>query len=73
MVCGAALRDGRLHVIMLGIFLLVFGRKYVESMEEMGNVWGGKCSGDRLHSARTTWCLITRKERMKASGIEKGL
>ena len=29
-----------------GIFLLVFGRKYVEAWKKRGNVWGGKCSGE---------------------------
>lgn len=43
-----------------GIFLLVFGRKYVEAWKKRGTYGEENISGDRLHSARTPWCLITR-------------
>ena len=43
-----------------GIFLLVFGRKYVEAWKKRGTYGKESVPGDRLHSARTPWCLITR-------------
>ena len=43
-----------------GIFLLVFGRKYVEAWKKRGTYGEENVPGDRLHSARTPWCLITR-------------
>ena len=43
-----------------GIFLLVFGRKYVEAWKRWGTYGEENVPGDRLHSARTPWCLITR-------------
>ena len=43
-----------------GIFLLVFGRKYVEAWKKRGTYGEENIPGDRLHSARTPWCLITR-------------
>ena len=43
-----------------GIFLLVFGRKYVEAWKRRGRYGEENVPGDRLHSARTPWCLITR-------------
>lgn len=43
-----------------GIFLLVFGRKYVEAWKKRGTYGKESVPGDRLYSARTPWCLITR-------------
>lgn len=43
-----------------GIFLLVFGRKYVEAWKKRGTYGEENVPGGRLHSARTPWCLITR-------------
>lgn len=43
-----------------GIFLLVFGRKYVGAWKKRGTYGEENVPGDRLHSARTPWCLITR-------------
>ena len=44
----------------VGIFLLVFGRKYVEAWKKRGTYGEENVLGDRSHSARTPWCLITR-------------
>ena len=44
----------------VGILLLVFGRKYVEAWKKRGTYGEKNVPGDRLHSARTPWCLITR-------------
>ena len=44
----------------VGIFLLVFGREYVEAWKRRGTYGEKNVPGDRLHSARTPWCLITR-------------
>ena len=44
----------------VGIFLLVFGREYVEAWKKRGTYGEKNVPGDRLHSARTPWCLITR-------------
>lgn len=43
-----------------GIFLLVFGRKYVEAWKRRGTYGEENVPGDRLHSARTLWCLKMR-------------
>ena len=43
-----------------GIFLLVFGRKYVEAWKKRGTYGEGNVPGDRLHFARTLWCLKMR-------------
>lgn len=44
----------------VGIFLLVFGREYVEAWKKRGTYGEENVPGDRLHFARTPWCLITR-------------
>jgi len=44
----------------IGILLLVFGRKYVEAWKRRGTYGEENVPGDRLHFARTLWCLITR-------------
>ena len=44
----------------IGIFLLVFGRKYVEAWKRRGTYGEKNVPGDRQHFARTLWCLITR-------------
>ena len=44
----------------VGILLLVFGREYVEAWKKRGTYGEGNVPGDRLHFARTLWCLITR-------------
>ena len=44
----------------VGILLLVFGREYVEAWKRRGTYGEKNVPGDRLHSARTPWCLITR-------------
>ena len=46
----------------VGIFLLVFGRKYVEAWKRRGTYGEKNVSGDRLHSARTPWRLKLRGE-----------
>ena len=44
----------------VGILLLVFGREYVEAWKRRGTYGEKNVPGDRLHSVRTLWCLITR-------------
>lgn len=44
----------------VGIFLLVFGREYVEAWKRRGTYGEENVPGDRQHFARTLWCLITR-------------
>ena len=44
----------------IGIFLLVFSRKYVEAWKRRGTYGEENVPGDRQHFARTLWCLITR-------------
>lgn len=44
----------------VGIFLLVFGREYVEAWKKRGTYGEKNVPGDRLHFARTLWCFITR-------------
>ena len=44
----------------VGIFLLVFGREYVEAWKKRGTYGEGNVPGDRLHFARTLWCLKMR-------------
>ena len=44
----------------VGIFLLVFGREYVEAWKKRGTYGEENVPGDRLHFARTLWRLITR-------------
>lgn len=44
----------------VGILLLVFGRKYVEAWKRRGTYGGKNVPGDRLHFARTPWCLKMR-------------
>ena len=44
----------------VGIFLLVFGREYVEAWKRRGTYGEKNVPGDRQHFARTLWCLITR-------------
>ena len=44
----------------VGILLLVFGRKYVEAWKKRGTYGEKNVPGDRLHSARTPWCLKMR-------------
>ena len=44
----------------VGIFLLVFGREYVEAWKKRGTYGEKNVPGDRLHSARTPWCLKMR-------------
>lgn len=46
----------------VGIFLLVFGRKYVEAWKRRGTYGEKNVPGDRLHSARTPWRLKLRGE-----------
>ncbi len=44
----------------VGIFLLVFGREYVEAWKRRGTYGEKNVPGDRQHFARTLWCLKTR-------------
>ena len=44
----------------VGIFLLVFGREYVEAWKRRGTYGEKNVPGDRLHFARTLWCLKMR-------------
>ena len=44
----------------VGIFLLVFGREYVEAWKKRGTYGEENVPGDRLHFARTLWCLKMR-------------
>lgn len=44
----------------VGIFLLVFGREYVEAWKKRGTYGEKNVPGDRLHFARTLWCLKMR-------------
>ena len=44
----------------VGIFLLVFGREYVEAWKKRGIYGEENVPGDRLHFARTLWCLKMR-------------
>lgn len=44
----------------VGIFLLVFGREYVEAWKRRGTYGEENVPGDRQHFARNLWCLITR-------------
>ena len=44
----------------VGILLLVFGREYVEAWKRRGTYGEKNVPGDRLHSARTLWCLKMR-------------
>ena len=44
----------------VGIFLLVFGREYVEAWKKRGTYGEKNVPGDRLHFARTPWCLKMR-------------
>ena len=44
----------------VGIFLLVFGREYVEAWKKRGTYGEKNVPGDRQHFARNLWCLITR-------------
>lgn len=44
----------------VGIFLLVFGREYVEAWKRRGTYEEKNIPGNRRHSARSLWCLITR-------------
>lgn len=44
----------------IGIFLLVFGRKYVEAWKRRGTYGEKNVPGDRQHYARTLWCLKMR-------------
>ena len=44
----------------VGIFLLVFGREYVEAWKKRGTYGEKNVPGDRLYSARTPWCLKMR-------------
>lgn len=44
----------------VGILLLVFGREYVEAWKKRGTYGEGNVPGDRLHFARTLWCLKMR-------------
>ena len=44
----------------VGIFLLVFGRKYVEAWKKRGTYGEKNVPGDRQHFARTLWCLKMR-------------
>lgn len=46
----------------VGIFLLAFGRKYVEAWKRRGTYGEKNVPGDRLHSARTPWRLKLRGE-----------
>ena len=45
----------------VGILLLVFGREYVEAWKKRGTYGEGNVPGDRLHFARTLWCLKKRR------------
>ena len=44
----------------VGIFLLVFGREYVEAWKKRGTYGEENVPGDRLYFARTLWCLKMR-------------
>ena len=44
----------------VGILLLVFGREYVEAWKKRGTYGEKNVPGDRLHFARTLWCLKMR-------------
>ena len=44
----------------VGIFLLVFGREYVEAWKKRGTYGEKNVPRDRLHFARTPWCLKMR-------------
>ncbi len=44
----------------VGIFLLVFGREYVEAWKKRGTYGEENVPGDRQHFARTLWCLKMR-------------
>ena len=44
----------------VGIFLLVFGREYVEAWKRRGTYGEKNVPGDRQHFARTLWCLKMR-------------
>ena len=44
----------------VGIFLLVFGRKYVEAWKKRGTYGEENVPGDRQHFARTLWCFKMR-------------
>ena len=44
----------------VGILLLVFGREYVEAWKKRGTYGEENVPGDRLHFARTLWCLKMR-------------
>ena len=44
----------------VGILLLVFGREYVEAWKRRGTYGEENVPGDRLHFARTLWCLKMR-------------
>ena len=44
----------------VGILLLVFGREYVEAWKRRGTYGEKNVPGDRLHFARTLWCLKMR-------------
>lgn len=44
----------------VGILLLVFGREYVEEWKRRGTYGEENVPGDRLHFARTLWCLKMR-------------
>ena len=44
----------------VGIFLLVFGREYVEAWKKRGTYGEKNVPGDRQHFARTLWCLKMR-------------
>ena len=44
----------------VGILLLVFGREYVEAWKKRGMYGEENVPGDRLHSARSLWCLKMR-------------
>ncbi len=62
---GAIWCEGRPEVWQIicyyvGILLLVFGREYVEAWKIRGTYGEENVPGDRLHFARTPWCLITR-------------
>ena len=44
----------------VGIFLLVFGREYVEAWKRRGTYGEKNVPGDRQHFARTLWCFKMR-------------
>ena len=44
----------------VGIFLLVFGREYVEAWKKRGTYGEENVPGDRQHFARTLWCFKMR-------------